>query len=50
MAPMKLKSSCCKKYRRKARACTKCPLIAVLSKRKRHKKLRKIKKRLARAA
>ncbi len=46
---MKLKSRCCKKYARKAKACKGCPVIAILSKSERRKKLRKAKKKLRNA-
>ncbi len=47
---MKLKSSCCRKFERKAEACRRCPLLAVLSKKKRRKKLEKLRRFLAKAA
>lgn len=47
---MKLKGKCCKKYRRKAKACKNCPVMAVLSKKKRHRKLAKVRARLRKAA
>lgn len=47
---MKLKSSCCAKYERKAKACKGCPVLAVLSKKKRRKKLDKVRRRLKKAA
>ena len=46
----KLKKRCCEKYRRKARACASCPLMAVLGDKRRRRRLKKIRKRLARAA
>ena len=46
---MKLKSRCCQKYARKAKACKGCPVIAVLSKSERRKTLRKARKKLRRA-
>lgn len=42
------KDSCCEKYRRKAKACKGCPLMAALSAKERERKLKKAKKRLAR--
>ena len=47
---MKLKSDCCEKYERKARACKRCPLMAALTKKQRRRRMRKVKKRLAKAA
>lgn len=47
---MKLKSKCCKKYRRKGKACKSCPVMAVLSKKKRRRKLKKARARLGKAA
>lgn len=47
---MKLKSKCCKKFWRKAKACKNCPVMAVLSKKKRRRKLAKAKARLRKAA
>ena len=47
---MKLKSECCDKYKRKAKACRRCPIMAVLTKKRRKKRLKRIKKRLAKAA
>lgn len=35
--PKKLKKKCCKKYRRKGKACGNCPLMARLEKDERHK-------------
>lgn len=46
---LKLKSRCCKKYSRKAKACKGCPVIAILSKSERRKKLRKVRKKLREA-
>ena len=46
---VKLKPRCCEKYARKAKACGGCPVIAVLSKSERRKKLRRAKKKLRRA-
>jgi len=43
-------ASCCEKYRRKGRACKGCPVIAVLSKKKRKRKLKRIRRKLERAA
>lgn len=42
---MKLKSSCCKSYKKKGKACKDCPVMARLSKKARRKKLRKFKKK-----
>ena len=50
LAPMKLKSSCCAKYERKAKACKGCPVMALWSKKKRRKKLEKVRRRLKKAA
>lgn len=47
---MNLKSSCCEKYLTKAKACRRCPLMAVLKPKKRRKKLKRIKKQLKKAA
>lgn len=47
---MKLKASCCEKYRRKAKACKRCPVMALLSESAKHKRLRKIRKKLCKAA
>lgn len=47
---MKLKSKCCKKYKKKAKACKRCPLMAGLSRKERKRRLDKAKKRLAQAA
>lgn len=47
---MKVKSKCCKKYRRKAKACKSCPLMAVLSKKERRRKIDKVRARLEEAA
>ena len=47
---MKLKSDCCEKYKRKAKACRRCPLMAALTQKKRKQSLKKVRKRLARAA
>lgn len=47
---MKLKSKCCYKYEKKAKACRKCPIMGACSKKQRKKKLAKIKKKLNRAA
>lgn len=47
---MKLKKRCCEKYRRKAKACKACPVMAVLSDKKRRRRLAKIRRKLARAA
>ncbi len=47
---MKLKTDCCKKYKRRARACKRCPLMAVLGKKERKRRLSKARQRLAKAA
>ena len=47
---MKLKSKCCKKYKSKAKACQRCPLMAVMSKKVRKKTLKKYRRRIAKAA
>ena len=47
---MKFKPECCEKFLRKPRACGKCPLMAGMSKKRRRKRLKKIQKKLARAA
>ena len=47
---MKLKSKCCRKYKKKAKACQRCPLMACLSSKERKQQLAKIRKRLAKAA
>lgn len=47
---MKIKSSCCAKYERKAKACKGCPVMALLSKKKRRRQLDKIRRRLKKAA
>lgn len=46
----KLKSSCCEKYRRKPKACKSCPVFALLGKKQRKKRLKKLHKQLAKAA
>jgi hypothetical protein len=46
----KLKPECCDKYKLEAKSCKRCPIMAVLSKKRRKKRLKKIKKRLAKAA
>ena len=38
---MKLKSKCCRKYKKKAKACKRCPLMASMSKKKWRKHLQK---------
>ena len=50
LPPMKLKSSCCAKYERKAKACKGCPVMALWSKKKRRKELEKVRRRLKKAA
>jgi hypothetical protein len=47
---MKLKSSCCKKYKRKVKGCKRCPLLAAMTTKRRKKRLKKIKKRSRKAA
>ena len=47
---MKLKKHCCEKYRRKAKACKGCPVMAVLSEKRRRRRLKKIRRKLAKAA
>jgi hypothetical protein len=47
---MKVKSKCCAKFEHKGKACKKCPLMAVLSKKKRRRRLKKIRRKLAKAA
>ena len=44
---MKLKSKCCGKYERKAKG---CPVMAVLSKAKRRKRLRRVREALRKAS
>ena len=47
---MKLKSKCCRKYERKAKACGRCPVMMVLGRKKRQRRLLKIRRRLKKAA
>ena len=47
---MKLKAKCCEKYKRKAKACARCPFMAVLSQKSRKKQLKKYRRKLAKAA
>lgn len=47
---MTLKSKCCKKYKKKAKACARCPILACMSPKKRKKCLAKAKKKLEKAA
>lgn len=47
---MKLKKRCCEKYRRRARACKACPVMAVMSAKKRKRHLEKIRRQLSEAA
>jgi hypothetical protein len=47
---MKLKSRCCEKYKRKAKACRGCPVIAVLGVKRRRRVLKKAKRELKKAA
>ena len=46
---MKLKSKCCKKYEKKAKACKDCPVMARLSKKGRRKRLKIVRKSLTKA-
>jgi hypothetical protein len=47
---MKLKKHCCEKYRRKAKVCKGCPVMALLSDKKRRRRLKKIRRALQKAA
>lgn len=47
---MSLKSKCCKKYKRKAKACSGCPIFALMSSKRRKKELRKARRKLQKAA
>ena len=47
---MKHKSHCCEKFRSKAKACKGCPLFAGLGGSKRKKRLKKIRRKLKKAA
>ena len=47
---MKLKKRCCEKYLRKAKACRGCPVMAVLGDKRRRRRLKKIRRALAKAA
>ncbi len=47
---MKLKKNCCNKFRRQAKACRRCPVMAVLGAKQRRRRLKKIRKKLAKAA
>jgi hypothetical protein len=47
---MKVKSKCCAQFERKGEACKKCPLMAALSKKQRRRRLKKIRRKLAKAA
>ncbi|MCH9651398.1 MAG: hypothetical protein K0U98_24440 [Deltaproteobacteria bacterium] len=47
---MKIKSNCCKKFKRKAKACKGCPLFAELSKKQRKKAITKARRKLGCAA
>ena len=47
---MKLKAKCCAKYKKKAKACKSCPVMAQLSKAQRRQLIKKAKKRRAKAA
>ncbi len=42
---MKLKSTCCKSYKKKGRGCKTCPVLAPLTKKQRRKLLRRLKKK-----
>ena len=41
---MKLKKDCCERYKKKGKACKRCPTMAGLGKKKRRKLLRRFKK------
>jgi len=43
---MKLKSTCCGKYERKAKACKRCPVMAAFTKKERRKMLKQVRRRL----
>ena len=47
---MKLKKRCCEKYRRNAEACKGCPVMALLGAKQRRRRLKKIRRSLAKAA
>jgi hypothetical protein len=47
---MKPKSECCEKYRRKSNACKRCPLVAGLDAKRRRKRIKKMRKKLQKAA
>ena len=47
---MKLKKRCCEKFLRKAKACKGCPVLAVLSDKRRRKRLANIRSKLTKAA
>lgn len=42
---MKLKSTCCRSYRKKGKGCKGCPVLEPLTKKERRKLLRKLKKK-----
>ena len=46
----KLKKRCCEKYRRKAKVCKGCPMMAAFGAKQRKRRLRKIRRQLAKAA
>lgn len=48
--PMSAKDKCCGKFRKKAKACKGCPVLSMLGRKERKRKLEKIRKRLAKAA
>ena len=47
---MKVKKRCCEKYLRKAKACKGCPVMAALGAKQRKRRLKKIRRALAKAA
>ena len=47
---MKLEQRCCEKYRRKAKACKACPILAALGGKRRRRRLAKMRRKLAKAA
>jgi hypothetical protein len=47
---MKLKKLCCEKYLSKAKACRRCPVMAPTGKKQRRRVLKKIRKKLTKAA
>ena len=48
--PMKLKSKCCKRFRKKPKCCKNCPLLAQLSGKARKKSLSKRRRLVKKAA